>query len=700
MAVRESNYSTMIKEFQEAQGADTDNRKAVREADHFLNKRDGQWEPNIISKFTGKPRYTFDECNPIVDDVMGEMESMDFNIKISPSGGNASKETAQQYDGIIRTIENISGARFIYNAAARIMVGTGLCGWRIVNDFRDDDSFQQDILIKPIPNYQDSVWLDPGAIKQDQSDAKEGWILTSMTKKKYDEKYPGRTGISVGDDRDSQVYPYKKAHEVIVGEYLYKRSQRRELALMSDGSVLVIDENFRAVKDELEAGGVKLVRTRRRDIEFVHQQLFDGSGWLKDPQKTPFQYIPVVPVFGNFRISENKIIYWGIVEKLMDPQRVINYAESRKIEEGALAPRGKTWLTKDQMKSTDVRQTLRTMNTNSDPVQAYDHAEGQPPPYYQGSPQSNPGLVETSQSAQNFIQRTSGTFDEARGAAPAHRSGEAVNLLQQKSDNPKRKWFTSMEIAIQHTATIITKAVPYVYDTQQEMVLTGQDGSTDVITIKQKVKDEQSGRIVELNDLSKGSYSVVCTAGPAFHSRQQETVTSIFEMSRLDPSILQLGGDILLNNMSAPGIDKIAARKRLLMVVQGLIPRDQMNKEEIQIHDEISKQDNSTPLDKANLMIAQATAMDIKGKNEERGFKLRLEEQKLQLEKLDMTLKHQLERQKQDSVNQKLLVDSVSAVSQQLKTQAETLKILTESLAPPQLIQRQAREIGQNVTQQ
>ncbi|MCK4815794.1 hypothetical protein KA005_08490, partial [bacterium] len=69
----------------EAQEAEHDNREKVREVTHFLQKDDGQWEPSIIQAMIGRPRYTFDKCNPVVDSIAGEMEQAEFGIKVRPS---------------------------------------------------------------------------------------------------------------------------------------------------------------------------------------------------------------------------------------------------------------------------------------------------------------------------------------------------------------------------------------------------------------------------------------------------------------------------------------------------------------------------------------------------------------------------------------------------------------------------------------
>jgi len=698
-------HSECIKYLEEAQTTEHDNREKMREADHFLNKRDGMWDPEVIAKFSEKPRFSFDECNPIVDDIMGEIGKLGFDIKVLPTDLGGEKETAEAYEGIIRRVETISKARLIYDAACRVMVGTGMSAWRVIADYRDGDSFQQDLMIKRVPNVQDSLWFDPNAQEQDMSDADHCWILSSMTYKAYKKKYPQGTGVSVGSDIRTQVYPYKKPHEVIIGEYLYKKEEMRELALMSDGRVFVIDENFDKVKDELSQAGITIVKTRKRPYEVVYQKIFDGSDWLSDSKETVFCYLPVIPIYANFKISEGKVTYWGIVEKLMDAQRVLNYAESRKIEEGALAPRGKTWMTKSQANDPEVRKSLRTMNTNTEPVQFYDHVEGHPPPAYQGAPQSNPGLVEVSASTQNFIQRTSGVFDEARGTAPPQRSGYAIDLLQSKSDNPKKKFILAMETAMAHTCRVLIKAIPKVYDIEQELLVVNQDRTTDKVRVNFPVFDQQTQQIVILNDLKQGNYDVTCTMGPAFSTKQQETVTVLSEIAAIDPSILQIGSDILLSNISSPGIDQIAERKRMQMVQSGVIPPNQLTEEEKQM---LQAQAQQPKQPDAMTIAAQAEMVKAQARQQEVQLKTEIAQQKIQLDQIKELVKKQQNDIKVGQENQKNSIAALQAVTDQIKVQAETLKILkdvigADAVVTPGLIdtfQEQVREVNQSIKEQ
>jgi hypothetical protein len=703
--MRISDHKECLKLLGEAQENETDNREMSMEADLFLNKRDGQWEPQVLNTFKNRPKYTFDECNPIVDGIVGEIRSRDFGITISPAGGQASKEVAKVLEGMVRTIQRISkpSADHIFNTAARVMVGTGFDAWRVINEYRDDDSFNQDLMIQHIPNAQQCVWFDPNAVLQDMSDSEFAWCLTSLTGRVYDKKYPKGSRMSVEQGIRSQAYPYKKPEEIIIGECLYKKTKYRTLVQMSNGDVYVENEDFQQIVDELKAADITVNKTRKRPYDIVYQRHFDGSDWLTDEKETVFCYVPIVPVFGNFRITENKIIYWGIVEKLMDPQRVINYSESRKIEEGALAPKGKVWMSKEQAKSDSVKRTLSTLNTNNDPVQFYDYVEGQNPPSYVGSPASNPSLIETTQTAQNFVQRTSGTYDEDRGTAPPRRSGIAIEKLQVKSDSPKSKWFESLEIAIAHTCDIIVKAIPKVYDTMQTITLTGKDGTLDVTTLYKPVRDAQTGKIVYLNDLSQGKYSVACKSGPAFQTKQAETVAAITDYAQIDPTVLQLGGDLLLNNINSPGIDVLAARKRRQMLLGGLIPPNEWTEEEkVEMQQQQANKDaDMTPLDKANMMLAQAEMTKAQSGAAEKAAKVQLEQTKLQLEEVKLQLSAQKDRDNR-------MLEAMKQLNEQVKLQAETLKLIREAsgadvITTPTVVkafEEQARELSQTVRSQ
>lgn len=701
------NFTDVLKDLTEAQTAEHDNRERLREIDQFLHAKDGQWESTVLANMTGRPKYQFDRCGQVTDSIMGELEQSDFSVRLIPSGGGATKELAKTRSGIIRKVESMSGAKFIYNQAARSMVEKGLAGWRVSHDWVDSNSFYQDLQIKRISNFLDRVWYDPNAEEPDMSDAVYCFVLSSLTKAAYDKKHPKGSGMSVGFDAISDSYQYRKPDEIIVAEYLYKQPKKTDLVLMSNGAVYVVDDKFNKVKDELAQQQITVVRSRVAKVDVVYQSYFDGKDWLGDKEKTVFQYLPIVPVFGNFEIAERKLVYKGAVEPLMDPQRVLNYAESRKIEEGALAPREKLLMTKQQ--SAGHGAQLRSMNINPDPVQFYNHVEGHVPPYKIQGPQVNPALTETTTAMNQHINLTSGSFqaERAQNRGLGVQSGAAIERLENKENSTNFKYFQSMEIAIRHTALILNAALPVVYDTSRAVPILNEEGGHDEIVLNQKIIDQQTGHVVELNNLTTGIYQITCTAGKAFQNQQQATVETLINIAKVDPSIMELGSDIMLTNINAPGIDKIAERKRLQMVQQGVIPDSQMTEEEKQMLQQMQqeKQQNPDPMviaaqaeaekAKADIAKAQTQMHDVISKMKERQDKTALEIEKIKLQNQKLIVDTQEKAANIKLTTQDQMLKQMEMQSEELKTQAETLKILKEVFAPD-LAEKQKQLISQS----
>jgi hypothetical protein len=562
-------------------------------------------------------------------------------------------------DGLIRNIESMSRAKEIYINAGRGMATAGYDGWMVSHKYADEESFDQDLVVEPVPNFIDRVWFDPASYRQDKSDAQYAFLLHPVSKAEYVSRWPEGSQASVSDDREGDAY-YDKAEVIVVGQLFYLKRNPMELVLMSNGAVYEATEDFEKVADELAAAGLTEVRRRTAYKNVVCSHFYDATDWLEDEEETIFDRVPVIPVYGNFKITENKTIYWGVVEKLLDPQRVLNYSMSREIEEGALAPRAKYWMTLTQ--GAGHEDTLATLNTNSDPVQFFNvDPENPGPPQQNGGAQVNPGLRTISESMRQLIGQTAGMFAANMGDNPGLQSGVAIERLQSKGDNGTVKYFRALETAIAATGDLLVKTIPKVYDTRRTVRLLYEDNTTEMITLNDTVIDNQTGEPVTLNDLTKGQYSITCRAGPSFRNKQQETIETIIEIAKVDPSIISMSGDILLNAIPTSAAMQIGERKRLQMMAQGLIPASQMTEEETQQMQQQSQGQQQDP----NMLLAQAEMAKAQAEQ----LRAQVEMQKLELE----TAKIQLEAQKlqasmqMDQANVQL--DGFNAETQRMNTQ-------------------------------
>lgn len=668
------DHSAVLLLLAEAQDAEDDLRDAAREAHLFVDKRDGQWEPYWWEACEGAPRYTFDMVGPVCDQISGMIEQADFDIKINPAGGESTKDESELYDGLIRNIENISNAKHIFNQSARNMITGGIDGWLVKQAFVDDDSFDQDLIIEPIANFIDSVWFDVGSTRQDRSDSKYGFVLQSIPNDEYNTKYPDGSGVSVSDGRSGNAY-FNKSDSVIVGQIYYIEKERRKLLKMSSGRILEESEVL-SVLDELAEQGETIAETRFREKNIVKSRLFDGSDWLNKEEPTVFSYIPIIPTYGNFKTFESKILYRGAVEKLLDPQRVYNYSKSREISEGALAPRAKYWMTEKQ--AAGHEDTLATLNTNNDPVQFF-NPDGENPgvPQQNGGAAINPGLRSVSDDMRVIVGQSAGLFAANMGDNPGLQSGVAIEKLQFKGDLGARKYFSAQEVAIRHTAKVIVDAIPRVYSSERQVRILREDGSFSMTKVNEPIRDSQTGRLVTVNDLSKGKYDVTCSSGPSFVNRQQETISAMTELMSIDPSIMDIGGDVFLNNVTSPGMSLLAERKRNQLLRSGAIPFNQMTEEEQQMMIEAQQQpqqpDPAAMIAQAELITAQnekdKTLVDIEEKREKLRLMARREDRE------DIKLEHSL-----DNNEFSQFIETQKQMLSAIQTQASTLKILREAI--------------------
>jgi hypothetical protein len=662
------SHDWCLRQLQSAQDADNDNREAVREAHHFVSKRDGQWEDSVASAFVDRPRYTIDLTSPFIDQVAGDIERMDFGSRVSPAGGQASKENAEAYEGLIRNIENQSKAQPQYNRAMRSVVKGGFDALRVIQQYVDGDSFDQDLLVKRIPNAVDRVWWGPHE-EPDASDADYCWVLNGMTEEEFEARFPDQPVASVSSDRETSAY-YNRVDLIMVGEFFCLKPVTRTLVKMSNGAVFVEDDAFLATLPELAATGIEPIAKRNRLLKVAYSRLFSEHGWLTEPRETVFHnWLPVIPMYANFEVYEDKVLYHGVVEKLMDPQRVLNYAMSREIEEGALAPRAKYWMTEVQKAGHEAE--LATLNTSADPIATYNNDPDVPgPPQQSGGAQVNPGLRNITTAMQQILGEVAGKFAATMGENPGLQSGKAIEALQDRGAVGDNKYLLVRELVQAHIGRILVNTIPRVYDPGRQVRLLHEDGTQDMITIGETVQGAD-GQQHTLYDLTIGTYDVVCESGPSFKSRQSQTVRAVTEIGAVDPTVIQMGGDILLANIAAPGMDQLAARKREQLFKAGAIPMSQLTDEEQAQLQEMQQQpqqeDPNMVLAKAEELKAQAEQASVQLKQQVAQADAMHKQQTMQLE----GARFQFET---DIKNQQMQLDTMKAQNDRLALQIELAK--------------------------
>ena len=145
-----------------------------------------QWPDEMLSSrdLDGKISLTLNKTRVHCLQVENEMRKNKVGVNIRPTGGGATYDAAQIFEGIVRHIEYISRAQTAYMTAARFQIRTGIGYVRLITDYVGPDTFDQDIYIRRVKD-PSTVYLDPDINDEDGSDATFGFVYDDMPKEEY-----------------------------------------------------------------------------------------------------------------------------------------------------------------------------------------------------------------------------------------------------------------------------------------------------------------------------------------------------------------------------------------------------------------------------------------------------------------------------------------------------------------------------------
>lgn len=680
-----NDHDKVIKYRKTAQEVECDRRDTMREAIHFVTNKHGQWESDIWNRFQtyDRPRYTFDKTKPLLMKAWGEIADQEIQVNIKPAYGGADKDTAMTLAGLYRNIEYQSKAKDIYSTATRRFMTCGFDAIMVEQDWADNDSFAQELFIRAIPNAVDRVWFFGNWTMPTAEDAPAVTVDHMLDDEEFKEMFGDKRTCSSLDTDSQYNYYYYKRQGSIVSQLFWKEPIEKTLYEGPNGEVF--DESDTETLESIAAVGIdiKTLKTRKRKSFKVMTRYYDAKGWLNEPEETVFDLLPVIPGLPNFEIVEDKPISMGMVEPLMDEQRVHNYAVSKYVGDTALAPKPKIWATKEHVQTYEPK--LKTYNDNKDPIFIYNHVADAPPPFQMGPSGVDPSIVNLVEMSSRAIEETAGLYGPSLGEQMGQQSGIAIERLQHKGDVGSLEYHQALVRMAEQTAKVCVRAIPRVYDTPMTKRIIGEDGGYESVEINKETMTPEGPK--KINDLTVGVYDVYCDIGPAYRSRREETADKLEKLGAIDPTIIMQNKDIFLSSIDSPGMDKAAERARVQLIKMGEIPDSQLTEEE---REEIADAQaaaaaNPPPPDPATV-IAQAEAQ--KAQAEADAVTVRAQMESIKLQQQQQKLDFEQEKQKIEllATQQKDQIDSQVKVVDMLNTMADTLNKISQSLGAQAIV--------------
>ena len=525
---------------------------------NFLNGED-HWDQTLKTQRIedNRPCLVINKLPAFLDQVVGDQRQNRPSAKIRPVDSAADPDTAKMLTGLVRNIENISSADIAYDTAFEGAAGCGFGAWRIMTEYADDESFDQDIVIKRIRN-QFSVFLDPDAKEVDYSDAKFAFITEKMPREEFEDSFPDRDATPLPDARDA-TGGWWEGDNVRVGEYFYREETKETLYLLKNDEITT-----KKPKNEKD-----IVKQRKVVKHKYNWCRISGREILEGPTEIPGRHIPIVPVLGKEINIENKTALRGCVRFAKDPQRLYNYYRSYGAETVALAPRAPFLVTAKQIKGYERQWDSQSQKN-------YNYLYYNVDNMVQGPPQRQfPSAISTG--IQNEVLISDQEFHDTVGIQLAgmgkksnEKSGKAIIARQREGDVGQFAFVDNLARAIELSTKIIVGMVPYVYDVPRVVRILGEDGAESYAQLNEEFVSPDTGK-PQLYDVTVGKYDVAVTIGPSYSTQRQEAAESMVQFITAVPDAAPAIMDLVAKNLDWPGADEIQERLQKLLP-PGLAP--------------------------------------------------------------------------------------------------------------------------------
>lgn len=536
----------------EALLADKDNRDraladAAFEADTGDGRvgEDGVWPRKVKQRREAEGRIclTINKSRTITRQVANELRLQPPAISVSPSE-DGDVQTAAVIEGLIRSIEQRSKAKRVYAKAGEDSARCNRGFWRVTTDYVAPDSFDQELLIKPIRNPL-SVLYDPAAQDSTCRDARYCFVYEDMPREEFEARFKDKAAIPFyGDGAAYYDGEWVCADTIRLAEYWVVKPEVGTLYLFMSGQTAWEHDKSRLAM-LAEAGD--MIKAKRTSIrKRVCMYLVSGTEVL-ETHEWAGDRIPIIPVWGEEARVGSKRVLNGVLTYARDAIRMHTFARSANAETIASQPKA-PWLVTPKMIE-GHEPTWQTAASGNPAVLYYNFDPQAGKPERQMPPVPSQGWTQEALQSADDIKATTGIFDASLGARSNETSGKAIMARQREGDVGTFTFIDNVLDAIEETGRVLIDMIPKVYDAARQLTILGKKMEPAIVAVNQP-----GG----LDLANAGKYDVTVSTGPSVTTQRQETAEALTSFVQAAPQTAPVILPRLAAVLDIPDADELA----------------------------------------------------------------------------------------------------------------------------------------------
>ena len=517
-----------------------------------------------------RPCLTSDKLNQYLIQVVNDARINRPGVKVRAIDDESDPDTARVFQEAVRHIEDQSTAQIAYMGGIESAARIGLGYFRVVTDYEAPDSFDQEILIRRVPNTF-ACYLGPH-VMPDGSDAQYGFIFEEMHVERFKREFPNaKNAKGEFETLPEGVGAFWRSEDmIVVCEYFYFEEERTDLLFLKNGMTMYA-KDWEALPDDQKMPVEETRSTVKKKVRWCKHtgvEILEKQDWAG-------KFIPIIEVVGKEAFVEGKRKLWGLVRPAKDPLRAYNYWLSTVTEKIGLAPKAPFILAEGQIEGYESIWAKANVENRAylpyKPVDVNNNAV--PAPKRQEPSQVEAGMMSMLQVLERDVQTALGMFKASVGEAESQQSGRAILALQRESDTSTHHFPDNLALSIAHCGRILIDLIPKIYDTKRMLRLLGEDGEAHSVIIDPEQKEAkrdirtQEG-VKRIYNLNVGKYDVTVTVGPSYNTKRAEQAEAMMEMLKSQPQLIGVVGDLMFKSMDWPMAEKIAERLQKMLPPQ------------------------------------------------------------------------------------------------------------------------------------
>src|SRR5579864_1603229 len=547
-----------------------------------------QWPTKMYAARTGGdvelPCLTINQTRVYNDNIINAISKNAIGVKIRPTAGKASYQSAKVMMNIVRRIQNISGYSRVKRKICEHQVDGGIGYCIIETKWVSERSFDQDIFLRAADD-STAVYLDPWH----PDDPDFGFVFERKSRRKFNREHPkwkdrvGKSPINSG------LESWLSDKEIMLAKYFRKKQKADRLVsytrpgedaveklaseIRGESGPELLDQLLDDIKQGRIDGRTRSVKNNQVEWFLIAgDTIIDRGDWAG-------KYVPIIRCVGRETVIDGALDRKGNTRAQIDAQRMLNYNASSSVQ--SVATQTKTqWLAPDR--ATAGQEQWKTANTDNFAVLMWNDIDEEqadaalakiPPPQRIEPPKPSAAFTQGMQDAERHLMMVNGQFQanpsDAQGESPFPQSGRAINERKEAGVLATYHFPEHMADMEQMIGVQLLDLIPKIYDTQRALHVQDEKGEkhwirinpnqVDAVQELEHVKDDEEAVRLAFNP-GVGEYECVSDPGPDYATQRQEQWNAMTQLLAANKELAAIGMDLLLKAGDFPGADELSER--------------------------------------------------------------------------------------------------------------------------------------------